>query len=505
MNPGERSLQDISVQYIESWADNEKIHYQHQKLLLCPLLDPSKRPKKDHSNARLECIDTFPLSYAQQCLWSLYQDVSTGHKKNMALSLRIRSRIDIPSLRGAFKEIIARHPALRTTFSTNNGEPLQRVHQDQDVCFERVDTSHLNWNERKKRIQQESQHTFNLEEGPLIRMNLFSSSEQEHILLVTMHPMIFDTWSLLIFLDELRVLYSAQKNGSCGFLLPESKSYADYFLWQMHMLSGPKGEHLWSYWRDKLAGDLPEHHLPAVNPQPDSQGHQKARFAIELDKELTQNLKAVSRTRGKSVYITILAAFYILLHQQTGENEILVCHSAEGRGKPEFARTIGNFMNPVILRQDISGDPSFKRFLNSVHQTAFEALRHQDFPFPLMIKRLQPTCDSRHLLRFMFNITPMGELMDVQGPGQKGPWINWEELELKAFEFPQQEGPFDLALEMMDMKEILYMTFRYNTNLYNQNSIEQLTEHFLTLLKAIVTDPFQRLSEMPLLTSVAPK
>jgi len=505
MNPGKRSLQDISVQYIESSADNERLDSHHHKICLCPLLDSSKRSKKDPSNAKLECIDTFPLSYAQQSLWSLYQGLPANHLNNMALTLRIRSRIDISSLRDAFKEIVARHPALRTTFTTNNGEPLQRVHLEQEVYFESVDTSHFNWNERKKHIKQVSQRPFNLEQGPLIRMHLFSSSEQDHILLVTIHPMVFDTWSLLIFLDELRVLYSAQKNGSCGFLLPESRSYADYFLWQMNMLSGPKGEQLRSYWRDKLAGDLPEHNLPAINPQPDAQGHQKERFTFELDKELTQNLKAVSRMWGKSVYITILAAFYILLHQQTGENEILVGHPAEGRGKPEFSRTIGNFMNPVILRQYISGDPSFKRFLNSVHQTVFEALRHQDFPFPLMIKRLQPDCDSRHFLRFMFGINPLEELMNIKGPEQKGSWIHWEELELKAFELPQQEGAFDLALEMMDMNEIFYMTFKYKANLYNQNSIRQLAGHFLALLNGIVTDPLQHLSQMPLMTGIAPE
>ncbi|MBI1924147.1 amino acid adenylation domain-containing protein [Candidatus Poribacteria bacterium] len=454
-----------------------------------------------------------PLSYGQQALWFIYQSAKESAAYNAAFTARIRSDVNVPALRRAFQGLINRHPALRTTFSTRDGEPVQvedsrlagEVHGYQDVCFEEIDASPWTWEELKVQVAKAYMRPFDLQRGPVLRVSLFTRSVQDHILLLTMHHIVCDGWSLWLLLDELRVLYPAEVAGEKASLPSLKRSYADYIRWQAEMLAGKEGERLAAYWQKQLAGELPVLNLPTDRQRPPVQTYRGTSHPFKLSEELTQRLKELARAEGTTLYMTLLAAFFVLLHRYTDQEDILVGAPTTGRTQPEFDPIVGYFVNPVVLRANLSGNPTFKAFLSQVRHTVLDALAHQDYPFSLLVKRTQP---NRHPSRspifqvlFVFQRPQQfGEIVDLFAPGERESRVNWGGLELEPFLMAQQESQFDLTLEMGAALESLLGRFTYNTDLFEAATIQRLAGHFQTLLEGIVAHPEQRISDLPLLT-----
>jgi len=442
-----------------------------------------------------------PLSYGQQALWFLYQSAPESAAYNFALTTRIRSSVDIPALQRTFQSLIDRHSSLRTTFKTINANPVQEVHKYQEVCFEQTDASTWTWDELNKQVVKAYQCPFDLEQGPVFRVNLFTRSAQEHILLLTIHHIVFDGWSLWIFLDELRVLYPAEKSGTQVFLPSLNLTYADYVRKQTEMLTGPVGEKLWAYWQQQLSEELPVLNLPTDYPRPPVQTHQGDSHHFKLTEELTKGLKEMAQAKGITLYMLLLATFQVLLHRYTGQEDILVGSLTTGRNQTEFARVMGYFVNPIVLREDLSGNPTFEAFLSRVRQTVLAALEHQDYPFPLLVEKLQPNRDpSRSPLFQTLFALQLKDTIALLTPGKTGTQKEWGDFKLEFFEIEQQEGQFDLSLEMVEAKESILGVFKYNTDLFDVATIARMTGHLQTLLKGIIADPGQRLSDLPILT-----
>ncbi|MBD1945592.1 amino acid adenylation domain-containing protein [Coleofasciculus sp. FACHB-712] len=449
----------------------------------------------------------YPLSYGQQILWLLYQNAPESPAYNVAFTARIRGNVDISALRKAFQMLSDRHPSLRTTFALQNNEPVQEVHGYQEVCFEQIDAATWSADELDRQVFKAYQRPFNLERESVMRVNLFTRSIEEHILLLTIHHIACDGWSIWLILDELRVLYSAAKNGISASLPPLTLTYGDYVRWQNEMLAGADGERLWAYWQKQLAGELPMLNLPTDRPRPPVQTFNGASHPFRLTQELTQQLLQLSQAEGTTLYMTLLAAFQVLLHRYTGQEDILVGSPMTGRTQSEFAPIVGYFMNLLVLRGNLSGNPPFQAFLSQVRQTALGAIAHQDYPFPLLVKQLQPNHDPSRSPLFQVSFIlqkpqQLTENIELVTGIETGVVINWDELQLKPFKMPRQEGAFDVTLEMVVGKETLFGEFKYNTDLFNASTIERMQNHFQTLLEGIVANPEQQLSELPLLTKL---
>ena len=474
---------------------NANLSADEKRALLAQLL----REKANESKS------LFPLSQGQQALWFLYKLVPQSWAYNTLFTARIQSDIEIPALRRTFQALISRHPSLRTTYTERDGKPFQQIHEDIEVQIEEIDASNGSWDELKEQVTQEARRPFNLEQGSVMRVSLFTRSPKDHIFMLAIHHIASDFWSLLILMDELRVLYSTQKTGTQASLPPQNLSYVDYVHWQNQMLAGAAGERLWAYWREQLAGELPVLNLPTDRPRLPVQTYQGASHSFRLTEELTQRLKGLAQAQKATLYMTLLAAFQVLLYRYTGQEDILVGSPTFGRTQREFAEIVGYFVNPVVLRANLAGNPTFQAFLSQVRQTVLGAIGHQDYPFPLLVEKLQADRDPTRspIFQVLFILQKpqqFEEVVELFAPSETASQVNWGELKLEPFEIPQQEGQFDLTLEMIEAGESLFGVFKYNTDLFEADTITRMSGHFQTLLEAIVTNPQQRVSQFPLLS-----
>ncbi|MEO1004241.1 MAG: amino acid adenylation domain-containing protein [Cyanobacteria bacterium J06638_38] len=473
---------------------SQSILSQRKRAVLAQLL------REKASNTKSE----YPLSYGQKALWFLHQSAPESWAYNTAFTVRICSEVDVTALKSSFQKLVNRHPALRTTFAMRNGETVQEVHGYQDVCFEEIDASSWSESQLNSKVSAAYQRPFNLEQGPVLRVTLFSRSQGDRVLLLNIHHIVNDGWSLWMLLEELKILYTAQTTGAKPFLKPVTCSYPDYIQWQTEMLASPQGEQLWNYWKNQLGGELPTLDLPTDHPRSPKQTYRGASCPFKLNEKLTQKLKEVAKHEGATLYMTLLAAFQVLLHRYTGQEDILVGSPTAGRDNSSFAGVVGYLVNPVVLRGNLMGNPRFKDFLGQMRQTTLDAIAHQDYPFPLLVERLQLNRDfSRSPLfqtLFVLQKPHKKELADLITPSKEAR-VGWGSLSLAYFPMTTEEGQFDLALEMVEANESLFGLFKYNTDLFYAARMTQMVAHFQSLLEGIAVDSAARLSELPLVTA----
>lgn len=446
-----------------------------------------------------------PLSYNQRSLWFLHQLAPESGVYNISFAVRIQSDVDTSILIHVLQTLISRHPCLRTTYTTYDGQPVQQISKYSEVHFQTINASNWNRSDLNKHLAEEANRFFNLEQSPLLRVNLFTCYEQNHILLLTTHHIVCDTWSLGIILSELQVLYQAEKLNKTVYMPPLSYQYATYVQWQAEMLVSSVSKELWRYWEHQLSGELPILNLPTDYPHPPVQTYQGASHTFNLSDKLTLQLKKLSQAEGVTLYMTLLAAFQVLLCRYTGQEDILVGSPSAGRTRREFKEIVGYFVNPIILRANLSDNPPFKTFLAQVRQTVLAAIAHQDYPFALIVEQLQMRRDPSRtpLFQVLFSmqqIQRFGEIGDSLAPYETEVKLDWGGLSLEPYPINQQEGQFDLILEIVQGKEAIFGVLKYNTDLFNASTISRMAGHFQTLLEGIVANPQQTISELPLLT-----
>jgi amino acid adenylation domain-containing protein len=447
-----------------------------------------------------------PLSHGQRALWFLNRLAPASSAFNVVFAARVLSRIDPAGLRRAFQSLLDRHAALRTTYFEREGDPRQRIHGRLTVHFEQIDVS--TWTDQAlyDRLAAEARRPFDLEHGPVLRVSLFSRSESEHFLALTIHHIAVDGWSLWICLDELRILYSAESAGVKAALSLPVWQYPDYIRWQEELIGGPEGKKLWAYWEEKLAGEIPVLNLPTDRPRPLTQTFRGASHFFKLDEVLTKKLKSFAQAQRTTLYTLLLTAFQVLLHRYTGQEDILVGSPSSGRQRRELEGIVGYCVNPIVLRSKLAGDPPLKVLLNQVRETVLDAFERQTYPFPLLVDRLQPLRDpSRPSLCQVMFVLQTPQLLREEGIssfilGTPGGRVTLGELVLESLPFPiQQEGQFDLTLQMVETGESFSASFDYSTDLFDPATMVRMGRHFTTLLKGIVGAPDQRIAELPLL------
>ena len=443
-----------------------------------------------------------PLSHNQQGIWFLCQLAPESTIYNVNFAARISSDLDLPALRRAFQSLVDRHPSLRTTFVVRSGKPVQQVYEHADVHFEETDASTWGTDELHTRLIEEAQRLFDLERGPLLRVSLFTRSAQEHILLLVVHHIVIDFWSLAVILNELGVLYPAAKAGVQAALPHLDLQYTDYVRWQTEILASPEGERLWAYWKKQLAGQLPVLDLPIDRPRPPVLTYRGASHAFHLSDELAAGLKALAKVEGLTLYMVLLAAFEVMLYCHSGQEDILVASPVVGRSRAEFEGIVGFFANPVVLRANLSGDPTVKTFIAHVRETVLAALEHQDFPTLLLVKQLRPARDLSRapLCQAMFVLDKPHRLAEQAVSkfvmGETGLHMNPGGLVLESFPLENRSATLDLAMMIMETTASLSVSIRYNTDLFDPATVARMAGHFETILTQFVAQPDAKLSAL---------
>ena len=450
---------------------------------------------------------SYPLTYGQQGLWFLSKLVPESAAYNIAFTARICSSLNIPALQRAMQKLVDRHPTLRTTFQQQDGEPFQVVGEHQQVSIHQIDASTWNEEELKEKAIAAHRYPFDLEQGCLLRVNLFTRSAQEYIFLLSIHHIAIDGFSLGILLDELRWLYQSETRGEVISLPPIKRQYGDFVQWQREMLNSPIGEAHWDYWQQQLSGELPILKLPVDKPRSLVKNQRGASYTFELDRELTARLRATAKGQGATLYMTLLAVFQVLLYRYTGQEDIIVGSPTEGRSQSEFERTVGFFINMLALRVKLTGDLTFATLLSQVRQTVLDALAHQDYPSALLIERLQVNNDATlpGLFQVTFNLlklSDMGADYELSVSNEAKTRSDWGGLSLEPFVIPQQEGQYDLSLDLMETTASIFGILRYDADLFEATTIHRIASHFHNLLVAIIEDSDQAIALLPMLTEV---
>ncbi len=453
------------------------------------------------SNLQLNLIprrlqnNPIPLSYAQERLWLLDQLASTSIY-NMFTSVLFRGNLNVELLKRSFQEIIQRHEVLRTTFSTFDGQPIQVIASSTALALPIIDLQHLSADEQQQEVKslitREQIQTFDLTKGSLLQVKLLRLAEAEHLMLLTIHHIVADAWSRGVFLQELATLYTAFSQGtsSCAELPIQ---YADYAIWQRQQLQGELLETQLTYWKQQLQGELPVLNLPTDRPRK-TQTYKGASVSFNLPQTLTNSLQALSRQEGATLFITLLTAFKVLLHRYTGQDDILVGSPFANRNRPEVKNLIGFLVNTLVLRSDLSGNPSFRELLGRVGSVVLGAIAHQDLPFEKLLESLPSHGYStgKPPFQVMFSLQNFLEVA--------------QELPGVTLSFPEVENQtafFDLVLSLQQKEQGLTAVLEYNTDLFNRNTIIRMLEHYHILLDSIINNPDQPIQHLPLLSEKA--
>src|ERR1043165_7775247 len=434
-----------------------------------------------------------PLSFAQQRMWFLTQLDPDSPAYNIPVAHRLTGNLDVAALESAFKEIVRRHESLRTRFEGVAGVPQQVIDDIAEWPLKVIDLSGKEGSaqatEAQRIAREEALRPFALGREWGLRAQLLRLSATEHILLLTMHHIVSDGWSMGRFFAELQRLYEAYHHGAPSPLPELPLQYADFAVWQREWLSGAELQKQLSYWKKQLAGVTPVE-LPLDQPRPATPSYRGAKQSLMLSRELSRQLQALTRTEGVTLFMVMLAAFQVLLSRYTGQTNICVGTPIANRNRAQLEELIGFFVNTLVLRTELSGNPSFAQLLEHVREVALEAYAHQDLPFEKLVDELQP---ERWLSR--------NPLFDVIFAVQNAPRTEAQFGGLSLE--PWGEGPktthVDLEVYVREEQRGIGCVFVYATDLFEPETIQRLMKHYELLLEAVVTDPNRTLSELSLL------
>jgi amino acid adenylation domain-containing protein len=440
-----------------------------------------------------------PLSSAQMRLWLFDQLEPASSAYNIPVQHEFKGHFDLVAFERSLCEIVRRHEALRTSYLTIDGRPVQRINPPELFRVPVVDLQGLPKAAREQEVARlasiDARQPFDLGSAPLMRAQLVKLAPDEHLLVLNFHHIAFDWWSVGVFEKELAALYDSFLRGEASPLPELPLQYVDFAAWQRQQQQGEILQEQLDYWQKKLSGTLPLG-LPTARPRPAIQTYNGSFLSSTLSGKLTESLKTLSQREGITVFTTLLAAFKILLQRYTGQDDILVGAPIAGRNSAEIEGLIGFFVNTLVMRTDLSGDPTFRQLLRRVQETTLGAYAHQDLPFEKLVEVLNPERSASH--------SPMFQVMlsMLNTPVQP---LHLSGLQHRRILPPNGASKFDLTLFALEEPQGLSFICEYNTDLFHAEAIERLLGHLEVLLEGVVCDPDRRLSELPLLNAVERK
>ncbi len=431
----------------------------------------------------------FPLSHAQQRMWFL-ERLDPGHPVyNLPFAIRLKGDLNPDIFEAAIGKIIRRHEILRTTFREVKGEVRQVVSPKSAIRIERLTAAEQ---DIEKLVRQKAQTSFDLEKGPLGLISLITLAPGEYVMIMVMHHIISDGWSMGVLIREFSMIYDALRQDGKSMLPPLRIQYADYAAWQKKWLEGDRLKQQLAFWRKTLTSSPPVLELPGDKPRPRRLSSRGAQVYRRLDAAVWQKLKKRASGEQLTGFMLLLGAFYLLLHRYTRQEDICIGTPVANRNRAETETLIGFFVNTLVLRCAFDPDDSPQRFFGRVRETALSAFAHQDIPFEMLVQELQPARDMSHspLFQAFFTHTPGSSLPDQPGPFTIEP-VNIEITSAK----------FELSLFTQETDEGLTVTFEYNSDLYSEHFCGRLADHFIALLTRLSEEPAKTISALELLTT----
>jgi natural product biosynthesis luciferase-like monooxygenase protein len=445
------------------------------------------------------------LSRNQQALWYLHQLDPESAAYNIGACVRIKGKLDVAALEATFAALVERHAALRTTYTAQTAGPIARVLDAAPLCFERVEAVAWDTDDWKDRLAEDARRPFNLEQGPLLRITLLERTAEDYILLLMLHHIACDFWSLSILVQEMDLIYAARREGRRLELPPSSARYADYIRWQETLLAGPEGDRLWRFWEEQLAGELSILDLPTDRPRPSAQTFTGASHPFHVSAPIAEGLQALARESGTTLYVTLLTIFQALLYRHTGQTDLLIGSLATGRSRAEFAGLVGYLVNPVVIRADLADNPELEELLAKNRAAVRAVLDHQDYPFPLLVERLQPARDpSRSPIFQVMFVLQKPPLLGDQGLAafalnEEGARMRLGSFEMESLALNHRVAQFDLTVAMVESQAGLAGSIQYNSDLFDPETIAEIAERFVTMIEGSLARPRQKVADLPFL------
>lgn len=444
---------------------------------------PGDRITPRHESSRL------PLSFAQQRLWFLEQLEPDRSFYNLPFTSRFTGHLTPSVIESALNEIVRRHETLRTRFVLENGEPVQLIEPELQIKLDVLDLQSVPEADREREAgiiaTQEAMLPFDLEDGPLFRAKLLRLSPTDHFLVVTMHHIVSDGWSMGVLYRELSALYNAFATNQPSPLPDLPMQYGDFALWQRNYLSDSRLEQLLSFWKTRLDGMPVLLELPTDHPRPRVQSFKGGSYSMPIAKPPIDELKELARQEQGTLFMALLAVFKVLLHRYSGVTDMVVGSPIANRNRVELEGLIGFFVNTLVLRTDVSGDPSFREVLARVRDVTLDGFAHQDLPFEKLVEEMQPDRNLSHnpLFQVMFGLqNAEAQMASHNAPAQ----------------LSYGTSKFDLTLSATETAEGLTAVFEFNLELFDSETIKSLANAFGTLLAAVTTDPDRPISKLPL-------
>ncbi|WP_181280580.1 non-ribosomal peptide synthetase [Aphanothece hegewaldii] len=439
-------------------------------------------PRRQHT-------DSLPLSFAQQRLWFIQQLDPNNYSYNVPTAFRLVGKLEINILEQTLNEIIKRHETLRTTFTIDeNKQPIQIIVPFEPISLPVIDVVET---EIQSIAETEFCYPFDLTK-PLLRVKLLRLTQTDHVLLLTAHHIISDRWSVGIFIREMTLLYSSFAQNKPSPLSELPIQYADWAIWQRQRLQDTEEKQI-TYWRQQLQ-DLSIIELPTDRPRPAIPTYQGAQYPIILSKNLSEQLKELSAKEGVTLFTLLLTAFKVLLHRYTHQHDIVIGTEIANRDRIETETLIGLFVNTLVLRTNLKENPTFRELLNQVREVTLGAFAHQDLPFEKLVEVLNPERNLSQMIplfqvKFDFQLAPIKPL-ELAG------------LSLERLPFDNATVKYELRFNLQDSEQGICGQIEYSTDLFDEATIQAFAEHWRILLEGIITEPLQRISELPLLSSI---
>jgi amino acid adenylation domain-containing protein len=502
-------LDSLTSRGVVFWGEGSRLRFRATKGSLTEAMRLQLASQKDSLLAAwreraTQNVVLHPAAHGQRALWFLHQSNPKSAAYNVVFTARVRSAIDLPALRRSFQALLDRHPSLRTTFREESDLLLQQVREYLPVCFTVHERPGIDLRALRKEIHENSLIPFDLRNGPLMRVDLFRRTAEDQILLFTVHHIAADGWSLFLLLEDLRKIYPAERDGGTAPPPRPVHDIIEHTRWQEAMLSGSEGKEHEAYWLSKLSGPLTSLSLPTDESRPVSLSDRGASLPIELGRELSDAVRGLATREGTTPFVALLTAYQVLLHRYSGQNEITVGTPTYGRDRAEFANVTGCLINMIPLKAAFDGDPPFRELLAQMRQAVVEGVQHQDYPFALLVEKLQPDrgfsrtpiFQTVFILQKFQQVAGLDELVAFKGSEARAEFGG---LMLEPFPIPQLEGQFDLAMELTENGGIYEGVIKYDTGLFEADTMRRLANHYVTLLRSIVDSPETNVSQLPIL------
>ncbi len=509
----EQFLAHLHSLEVKLWLeDNTKLHCSAPDEVLTPELTAELKARKPEIIAFLQeanlvvqktvtsipntsRTNKIPLSFAQQRLWFLEQLQPGSSTYHIPIAVRLTGSLNVEVLQQVINNIIQRHEVLRTNFTTIDQELIQVISPSRELVINLINLQFIPKTEQETKVKQiaieEARKPFDLEQDLLLRVTLLKLDETEYVILLTMHHIISDGWSMEVLVKEIATLYAAFSQNLPSPLTPLEIQYADFAVWQREWLQGEVLETQLGYWKQQLGGTLPVIQLPTDFPRSRVQSFRADTVSFKLPSEISDKLKSIAKAEGATLFMTLLAGFKVLLYRYTGQGDIVVGSPIANRNRAELEGLIGFFVNTLVLRTDLSQNPTFQEILRRVRQVTWDAYEHQDLPFEKLVEELHPERDLSYnpLFQIKFRLeNPPTEKIEIPG------------LTLSSLGQVNPTAKLDLSLDMYETPDGLVGGFEYNKDLFAETTIKRMVGHFCTLLEGITNQPNQRIGNLPLLT-----